>query len=467
MNTNTNKKQPIYYINGKEVYASEFEKNEFPVSIFPDVISDLIQELKDYEGFPVEFSSGSILVAFATAIGTNTQLKFKEKFTVMANIYCMLCGNPGSSKTHPIKALFEPIWEKQKMYYEDYLKQMEQYSFFESTSKQNKEPLSGNTKPKPRLITLDNFTLEILLLRLSENPCGITVVVDELLSFFDNMNRYNSSGSDSETYNSLWSNYPLRVDRKTTDSFYIPPTAVSIFGTIQPAVLENVFSKGKDKNGLAARFLFIMPEGLLPVKWSNIDTSHDLYKKYSQAIHKLLDAEHHIDENGILIPNFLKFTKEASERIIKWQSSEDEYFGESLIEMGSSYYEAFRKLDTYALRFALILHMIYVSVENENLNGIGIRAVENAILLVSYFKKEVIKVHNLLYKKDIRLDMSEKQREVYEILPPDFSISQMYDTVAKLGFSRDQLKKFTGIPKYFTRIAHGVYRKNFIDLSDN
>jgi hypothetical protein len=63
--------------------------------------------------------------------------------------------------------------------------------------------------------------------------------------------------------------------------------------------------------------------------------------------------------------------------------------------------------------------------------------------------------------------MSEKQREVYEILPPVFYINQIYDKVLKLGFTRDQMKKFVGIPKYFTRIGRGNYKKNFFELSDD
>ena len=279
------------------------------------------------------------------------------------------------------------------------------------------------------------------------------------------MNRYNS-GSDGETYNTLWSGGDVKVSRVSSEPIYVQPTAVSIFGTIQPAILQNVFSKDKDKNGLTARFLFVMPENLEPIKWTLEEIDEVLIEKYHQAIFELLDVELQFNENGEPEPTILKFTDEALNRIIEWRNGH-EYRGKIIEEKGHTYFEAFLKLDNYALRFALILQIMYASFENEPLDKVGIRAVENAILLVNYFMKEVIKVHRLIYERDIRLQMSEKQREVYEILPPVFYINQIYDKVLKLGFTRDQMKKFVGIPKYFTRIGRGNYKKNFFELSDD
>ncbi|KAA6336129.1 hypothetical protein EZS27_015689 [termite gut metagenome] len=197
----------------------------------------------------------------------------------MANLYGVLVGDPGTCKTHPIRFMFKPIEDRQALYYKEYTEKMEEYNAFEKKSKKDKEELSPVKKPKLKINTLDNYTLEILLKRLSDSPRGISVIVDELNSFFENMNRYNS-GSDGETYNSLWSGVSTTVNRVTSDSFYVPATAVSIFGTIQPAILDKIFSKDKDKNGLAARFTFSMPDGLLPPKWSDEEVDEELVKPY-------------------------------------------------------------------------------------------------------------------------------------------------------------------------------------------
>jgi len=462
----TNKKQPIYYLNGREVYATEFEENKFPFEkVFPKAFADLIRELHEKYEFPVDFSAGSLLVAFATAIGATIQLKFKDKFIVMSNLFCMICGDPGTCKTHPFKFMFDPIDERKAKYIADYKEDLEKYNSYKEASKKEKEGFAPVIKPTLRVNTLNDFTLESLYRNLSENPRGISVVVDELNGFIKNMNRYNS-GSDAETYNTLWSGGSINVNRVTTEPIYIPSTAVSIFGTIQPEVLYNFFSKDKDKNGLTSRFLFIMPDNLLPINWGNKEINEDLIKQYHQAIHKLLDIELQFNDNGEPAPTFMNFTEDAFKRIIEWHNG-NEFRGKIIEDKGNTYYDALVKLDIYALRFALLLQVMYNSVDNEPLDKVGIRAVENAILLVNYFMKEVIKIHKLIFAKDIRLGMSEKQREVYEILTPDFSLSQVYDKVGKIGFTKDQLKKFVKIDKYFSRTGHGIYRKNFLELSDD
>ncbi|KAA6310698.1 hypothetical protein EZS27_038043 [termite gut metagenome] len=149
--------------------------------------------------------------------------------------------------------------------------------------------------------------------------------------------------------------------------------------------------------------------------------------------------------------------------MLEWHNG-NEFYNKIIEEKGHSYYEAFVKLDNYALRYALILQMIYASVDDGSKDEVGIRAVEGAILLVEYFMKETVKVHELVYKKDVRLRMSPKQREVYEILSSQFYIGQMYSKVAELGFSQDQLKKFVRITDYFEKIARGKYKKKFFEL---
>jgi len=460
------KRQLTGIINGSPVYASEFVENKFPFKeVYPATLIDIIRELREKYGFPEEYSGASVLMAFATASGSTFKLMFKNDFPVTPNIYCILVGDPGACKSHPLKFMFKPIEKRQAEYYKEYQLELEEYNTYEKMSKKEKEELEPVEKPRLKINTIDNYTLESFLKRLSENPRGITITVDELNSYFENMNRYNS-GSDGETYNTLWSGGDVKVSRVSSEPIYVPPTAVSIFGTIQPAILQNVFSKDKDKNGLTARFLFVMPENLEPIKWTLEEIDEVLIEKYHQAIFELLDVELQFNENGEPEPTILKFTDEALNRIIEWRNGH-EYRGKIIEEKGHTYFEAFLKLDNYALRFALILQIMYASFENEPLDKVGIRAVENAILLVNYFMKEVIKVHRLIYERDIRLQMSEKQREVYEILPPVFYINQIYDKVLKLGFTRDQMKKFVGIPKYFTRIGRGNYKKNFFELSDD
>ena len=133
--------------------------------------------------------------------------------------------------------------------------------------------------------------------------------------------------------------------------------------------------------------------------------------------------------------------------------------------MGDTYADACCKLDTYALRFALILEVMRAALEEREPVAVGMDSVEGAIRLVEYFRQEAIKIHKLVYGKDIRISMTEQQRKAYDALPPSFRIAAVYELLEKMvGFSKDQVKKFLSKQRYFTRIVKGEYRKNYVEI---
>ena len=66
-----------------------------------------------------------------------------------------------------------------------------------------------------------------------------------------------------------------------------------------------------------------------------------------------------------------------------------------------------------------------------------------AIRLVEYFRQEAIKIHKLVYGKDIRISMTEQQRKSLRctaaLVPNRHSLRTVRE---KVGFSKDQVKKF-------------------------
>lgn len=71
--------------------------------------------------------------------------------------------------------------------------------------------------------------------------------MDELASWFKNFNRYNK-GSEQEFWLSVWSGNTVKVNRKTSDQYNIPLPFISVAGTIQPGVL-NELADNRTENG--------------------------------------------------------------------------------------------------------------------------------------------------------------------------------------------------------------------------
>ena len=86
------------------------KQNVFPFEeVFPRPLAELIHALHCDLGFPFDFSATAILTAFAAAIGSTIQLKMKNLFTAIASLNCVLVGNPGTCKSHPIQRAFAPF----------------------------------------------------------------------------------------------------------------------------------------------------------------------------------------------------------------------------------------------------------------------------------------------------------------------------------------------------------------------
>ena len=115
------------------------------------------------------------------------------------------------------------------------------------------------------------MTLEGLSSLLSQpNIHGMVSANDELSTFFASMDAYrNGQGKDRGSWLSMWSGGSINIIRKGSEPIYVPQTAVSLFGNIQPDMLGELVGKdklaAKSGDGFWARFLWVVPRHL-PLK---------------------------------------------------------------------------------------------------------------------------------------------------------------------------------------------------------
>lgn len=137
--------------------------------------------------------------------------------------------------------------------------------------------------------------------------------------------------------------------------------------------MHKFFTRDKAGSGFSSRFLFTAPENLAMPHWSASEIDPALTEQYEKAILRLLDREMGKDADGIPQPTEIGFTPEALQRMLSWHN--DEYRPRTQEEMGDTYADACCKLDTYALRFALILEVMRAALEErEPLRSAWIRS---------------------------------------------------------------------------------------------
>jgi hypothetical protein len=122
---------------------------------------------------------------------------------------------------------------------------------------------SEPTPPQLASFYIGDATLESICNLLDTNPRGLLQMRDELSGWLGGFDKY-SEGNEAAQWLEFHSGNSVRIDRKGGDkkTIYIPRALVSVTGTIQEPVLRKLLSGDDAKhfdNGLAARFLMVMP----------------------------------------------------------------------------------------------------------------------------------------------------------------------------------------------------------------
>lgn len=439
-------------------------ENIFPVRVFPQSVITFITAFIEAYGLSLNFISFSCFMAIAASIGATFKLQYKSGYEQMAGFYAVLVGNAGTGKTAPLIAAFRPIEKRRAIKYAEYRAAMKKYRKYQELSKKEKEAAEPMEEPVLEGYLIMDYTLEALQRHLAACHRGLCVLVDELNGFFSNMSRYNS-GSDSEAYNSLHSHTPFSVDRAGGEPLYIPGTALSIFGTFQTGLLKNLYGKGMDVSGFAARYLFVLNEQQEIPKQNLIPMDEKAIFEYENYINSLLNLRMDVDETGDHIPHTIRMSESATACYVDWYNTT--FLNIANGETRQIMVEALMKLSQYVLRFSLVLHVAHHYADESKADLVGIESVEGGIQMFNFFYVELEKVFQLVHDEDLTLRMTEQQRQVYNALPHEFYIAASYNYIYEQHkFTKDQLKKFVRNKLYFTWVERGKYRRNYTRTND-
>jgi hypothetical protein len=202
------------------------------------------------------------------------------------------------------------------------------------------------------------------------------------------MNQYKAGGkgADRQFWLRVWSNAPVKVDRKSRKvPAIIPEPWVSVVGSIQPEILPELHIGRND--GMLDRFLYSYPE---PRRARHTDevvsaaAEHVVLKLYeSLAGLKMPESD------GEPFPATVPMTKDAWEvfKELAGELSEEAY----ALDFPRYLRGAWSKLEAYLARLSLILALSRI-VEGNEREQVEPRDVFAASLLIDYFKAHIRRV---------------------------------------------------------------------------
>jgi hypothetical protein len=434
------------------------KQNPFPVEIFPEAIQEIICATNECLNFPIDYIGSSMLFATSVAIGNTHKIEIKKGWTETGVVYLSIVGRAGTNKTPPLSFVLKPIERRDEFKFQKYQKEQQEYDNIMSLSKKERGEKGSNEPIKPvwEQLLVTDFTPESLAEVHKFNKKGIGVYVDELASWFNNFNRYNK-GSEEQFWLSVWSGKPIRINRKTSEPTYIPLPFISVAGTIQPGVL-NELAANRTENGFLDRLLFVVPDNLKKEYWSETELNPRIAENWNNIISKLLDLSVLQDETNNPQPEILKFSPEAKAILFDWQRKLTDESNNPENEAMSGIYA---KMEMYAARLALCLEMMRFACGESDKKNVGIEAVQGAIKLVEYFKKTAFKVHSIISNASPLDKLPTDKQTLYIALPDTFTTSEGVQVAESMGMAERTFKRFLSNRELFNNHTRGEYEKRY------
>jgi len=334
----------------------------------------------------------ALLAAVSSLHKTQTELVIEEgqEFSVPPTIFAALISESGQKKSPVLKAIVRKplalLQGEQRQTYEQSVEEYEQgmaeWDRCKADERREKFPQGKPKKPRQRLYYFTDASGEGLSYQFQAHPDkALLALVDELAGLFNSENKYRGGrGSDKQDMLSAFDGTGatiLRVDGARVD---IEELRLSIFGTIQPAILQGFMKGGSDPDGQWARLLFVyqplVPATLEP--GAKLDITERLVSYY-RAIDQIPDRRY-------------RLSPEAFQRY-QPVYNQLEILRVTTPEPGMR--AVYSKMEGYIGRLALNLHVLHEVAAGHSLPDpqIPVECMEQAIALAKFYIGQVRLVH--------------------------------------------------------------------------
>ncbi|CAG4924660.1 YfjI family protein [Paraburkholderia saeva] len=438
----------------------------FDFALMPDSLRGWVQDIATRMQCAPDYVAATVVTALGVVIGRRVGVRPKrlDDWIEFANLWACVIGRPGTLKSPAMQAALAPLRWLDMRFNERFADELADYEARtvllkmrrSAEEKRVEKLLKGNpdaqverrifaddSPPALRRLLVNDATVEKLGEILAENPNGIGVYRDELVSLFRSLDREGQEGARG-FYLTGWSgNHGYSVDRIGRGHVHIPAICLAVIGSTQPGkildYLRDATSGGANDDGLMQRFGLLVWPDVPRDPWENVDTEPDATMKQMAFVvfERLMTAspvydwraEYPLDHAGDpdeSQPPFLRLDEVASEVFIEWRRTlEDELRCGALPEAVEAHLSKYRKL---VPALALIFHLA------DNGRGpINAPSIERAIAWARYLRTHAQRAYGMclvtpLDRARALLERIEKGR-----LPSEpFAVKKIYDA----GWSR-------------------------------
>ncbi|QLB66445.1 hypothetical protein A9O66_24320 [Paraburkholderia caribensis] len=435
--------------------------------MLPDTLRGWVQDIATRMQCPPDYVGATVVTALGVVIGRRVGIRPKRRddWTEYPNLWCCIIGRPGTLKSPAMSEALKPLlWLDARFgdrYQEELAAHEAQAVMVRMRRDAEKKRVLGLLRRNPdaevdthafvdeeppamRRVLVHDATVEQLQVILSENPNGVGVVRDELVSLFKSLER---EGQESARgfYLTGWSgNHAYTVDRIGRGHVHIPAICLSLIGSTQPGriadYLRDAATGGAGDDGLMQRFGLLIWPDVSREAWENIDTEPDAamrHQAYAVFDHLMTAspvhdwcAEYptdHAGEPDETQPPFLRLDDDASDLFVEWRAGlENELREAALPEVLESHLAKYRKL---VPGLALLFHLA-----DGGHGPVNVASMERAIRWAHYLRTHAQRAYGMCLVTPVDRARVLLKKIAEGRLPPvePFPLKKIYDA----GWSR-------------------------------
>ena len=255
------------------------ELPNFPIAALrPEQLRQWVKRAAHGTGTTVDHVAVPLVGIASSLIGTARRVQASRSWSQPMTNWAGTVGFSGSGKTPGLGASKDALDQVEESHQGKINQQRRQHELrveeakaakakwkkeFDEAIKRNRrpppKPAEADEPPPfvdPRLYVIDT-TIEEMAILLQARPTGMSLIVDELSSLFQNMSRY-SGGQDDQFWLMSWDGKSHSVDRVGRASIKLEHLLIGIVGGMQPDKFAECFAGAAD--GMYARFLWSWPD---------------------------------------------------------------------------------------------------------------------------------------------------------------------------------------------------------------
>ncbi|MCW8832564.1 MAG: DUF3987 domain-containing protein [Colwellia sp.] len=390
------------------------------VGQLPKVMRDLISDSAERMQCPPDFLAAGLVVVSSSIVARNIVVQPKKNDTAwleVPNTWGIIIGKPSLLKSPTLSIAMAALEKLERLSREQHADKVKEFKVDCELAEMNgdinkrevKKLLKEKNHSKAKAIlmadqadneeaptqvryVINDGTIEKIADLLCTNTQGFMEFRDEIIGWFNNLNKPDKSQYRSFYLESWNGNKPFSIERIGRGSTFIPNNRLTILGGIQPDVFSKLVSDtvsgSHGGDGLLQRFqIAVYPDVKGDLSFTDKAPNKQALQQFENKILSLTQWSNNATE-----PFVLKFNDAAYEHYKKWFNYNESLFrGDALSASLESHYAKYRG-------FVPSIAAIFHALEHDHLASvpyINEGTIKSAIEYVEYLRTHAERIYSL------------------------------------------------------------------------